>query len=643
VTDPHNDKVDPRFELEEELEEQQALTEYYQDGIKFFYQQGYKLVPHIQGQFGFHKVYRLTGPGRLKGLTIEPEFRIWHEVASEGAVSLFQSTARAYIEANEKEGKFWLPLIKPDAAKRQPLYAHARSLISLSKLNEDQHSGEPINVGIDPFPILPASLDVAHETAPRAWIPDATWFKESVRQLKVEDIITLFPPAELELLKLIIGRAVVGFSGHQTPSGVVIRHTSRMAALVLGEDPGLGKSTIFNYLWDALKWVGYSVNTFSDIGARFNMGEVATADIIYKDDITSKGLKKFISSENTKIIITGNGLLRVEDKGIDATNVRPIGTIFLNTNEFDPRSVYEIDPGTADRLKILSTYRKPELEQLQTNTSSAYPEVHIPELAKKLKVDQRVLMLWVARLCADQFYQLICKPGPENHLKTSVHFWTHKLRKPLYKNSASQIMSFFVYIGMLHGSQNKPAERKAKQKSLEYNRPVDRVLWKEILPKAEKFLFTSQPWYYQLFLKWHFETFDPTNEFHPWLGMELVHKASLRAASAAASMIVDDSASYLAVSKVFEQLRLGDGLPCSKDFTWLNLSYSHIIPHYYDIYKLAELAIEVVEKVIEKDGLSVTLDPDNNCDERRPVATMAKLQYTDELVNKFQIAYEELL
>ena len=609
MTDRFNDFKPNQVGFEDDLESQLDIpttAESYRSGLDYFSLAGYRLTPDIAGQFCFHRVFKLSKPLLLSGIHYPPEFKVWTQVASQTQIERFEKVVLEYIQQDPKANMLWLPMVKPDGKKTASIYAYAQSLVSLKSIQEKQ-TAEPDCYGVDVFPRLCTSDESPAAVAPRAFVPLAEWFPADVRKLTLADLLTLFPEAERNLLALCIGRAVVGKSGAITPSGVVIKHTSRMAAIILGKDPGLGKSTLFDMLWKALESTGYIVETFSKMGARFNLGNVATADIIYKDDITSSGLKSFVGSENTKIIITGNGLLRVEDKGVNAVNVRPCGAIFLNSNEFNPRNVYDIDPGTADRLKMISTLRKGELDDLEPE-SGAYPEIKLEHLAKSLDVHPYTIMLWLARLSADYFWKSI-QPAPdskENQLKREVHFWTHRLRVPLHKNATSQVLGLFLFTHLYEIYNGKPLPKKRFLKmASSQSSPINAVDWKPKIGRFCAFVVNSSSLPFQAFLRWHFETIDPTNEFHPYLGLRIISTHHVAHMETQMSQVAKHPE---IISEIMDNLKLSQGLPLSKDYVWLNESWTTILPQTLANLTLAQQMDEVANQLVEDAEVAETGD-----------------------------------
>lgn len=629
MTDNSNLDVDPRIGPEREANQAGV----YADGVEYFRRNGYRIEPHVTGQIGGHKVFRLSSPREIDGVTFPKNFKVWSEVANTTELELFRETVQSFINKDYDANKLWLPVLEPDPSRRKPLYGHAMSLINLASVEDQQRADLPVNYGVDPMPRVAQSGEKQGDVAPSSFVPLLDWFNPSLRELKVSDIVTLFPPAELEILSLIIGRGVVGMSGHVTPSGHVIKHTSRMAGIIYGRDPGLGKSFFFNELFNALKTCGYGMETFNTMGSRFNMGPVATSHFTYKDDVTTKTLMSFMSSEQTKIIITGAGYLKVEDKGTNAVNVKPCTVILLCCNEFNPRIVYEIDPGTADRLHILSTLREPEIaEKAGTiyGSPNLIPEFHLKYLAEKFGVSVKALMLYLARLCADKFLSVI-EPGEVNLLKQEIHLNSHQLRKPLYKNTASQVFCYLIMVvyGQIEDGRKAMLIEKAKRHP---DFPVSDIDWKTVIRDAAKVITLDDLQYWHDYLKWHFETLQPLNEFHPYLGFKMISPSFLIKAYYEADSLED---SPDVISHLFAHMRLGDGMPMPKDFVWINESWHSVIPQLKNIcyiYSLGRAFMHHLEKLETYRGAEKPIDKNH--------MVMLKKHYTSEVKAKFDEMYE---
>jgi hypothetical protein len=210
-----------------------------------------------------------------------------------------------------------------------------------------------------------------------------------------------------------------------------------MAAVVVGKDAGLGKSTVFNGMTAAFSKCGFNTHTFKSTEDRFGLKAAALADVAYKDDTAMKSLRAFLSAEETKILIT-NGLFQAEEKFQNAEQIWPRCTIIVNSNDWNANFAYELDPGIIDRIKILSTYREYEVfknqKHLQGTASEGSPDLrpraHIPFLANKLGVAPEALYLWCLRLATDRFWEVITDTEDPaiNRLQVEVRYWTTRQR-----------------------------------------------------------------------------------------------------------------------------------------------------------------------------------------------------------------------
>jgi hypothetical protein len=210
-----------------------------------------------------------------------------------------------------------------------------------------------------------------------------------------------------------------------------------MAGVIVGKDAGLGKSTLFNGLTAALQQCGFITHTFKSTEDRFGLKTAALSDIAYKDDTSLVSLKKFLAAEETKILIT-NGLLQVEEKFQNAEQIWPKCVILVNSNDWNSKFAYDLDPGIIDRIKIISTYREYEVAKnrayldgtVSEGSPDLRPRAHIPYLANKLGVSAEALYLWCLRLATDRFWEVIndTKDPAINRLQVEVRYWTTRQR-----------------------------------------------------------------------------------------------------------------------------------------------------------------------------------------------------------------------
>ena len=169
-------------------------------------------------------------------------------------------------------------------------------------------------------------------------------------------------------------------------------------------------------------------------------------------------LKKFLASENTKILVT-NGKLETEQKFKDAQEVQPKCVLIVNSNDWQPEVCYSLDPGIVARMKLISTYKEVELaKKLNLNLSPLVedspdlrPFSHLPWLAEKLGVSVEALLLWCVRLATDHFWAIITdKSDPRiNRLQEEVQYWTTRLRIKFKSDMSTAFMNACILSTML--------------------------------------------------------------------------------------------------------------------------------------------------------------------------------------------------
>ena len=401
------------------------------------FKKGYELLKKssyiIENEDGKLKFKTMKEPKHIEGLTFPSRFKPYQRVQS--IEDLFEIRDVFRNGADKDTYKFWSPIWSAHKGT-EPLFHIADYLDSLKIMDET----EVLDYGLTTDPMGRKSGSVCSN--PVTYVPDHEWFPEALRdEVKFEDIFTIFPEAELEILKLMIGRIAVGRSGHKPPnSDKIVEHTCRMLGVIVGKDAGLGKSTLFDkYLKRAFLLLGYKVTTFTELGEKFGGLEIAQSDFCLKDDCVDDSLKKLLKSEDAKILTT-NGSYQVEVKFGPKLQVRPKCVIMVNSNNWDPMLSYVLDSGTIDRVKLLGTYLLSELNMIvetvegaSKGTPSLQPMYHIPFLANKFNVSPECLMAWAIRLAADRFEEVINihedeNGKPINALEWQVKYWSSRLR-----------------------------------------------------------------------------------------------------------------------------------------------------------------------------------------------------------------------
>jgi len=563
-------------------EKQEGYSIYY-DFIKFLKESDFLCYSCPSGPWSKHQVKMLKNLTDIvfKDLIIkDDDFKYWGKLKDKEEYKEFQKTVLKGLEIRPESGELWINIVTPNKDNKlanMGIQDYKQTIESKS-----HHCLTPSQTLNEPFP------EKNQQVAPVSWIPNNEWFPKSVKDLTIDDICTMVPRHERRMLSLAIGRAIIGKGYEYTANGNYIpNHTFRSCCVILGE-PGIGKSTFFEYLFNTLKKVGYDVSTFNDINSRFNMSEVATSDIIYKDDISSNPLAKFLQSETAKIIITSKGYLRCEEKGEDAIDIPPKGVLFINANEFNPRSIYSIDPGMADRVKIISTYTKSEIDSLSYNSElSYYPEKRIKQLAEKCNVSTTTIMLWYSRLCADYFYEIISEQT-ENKLYKEVSYLTINLRYTLRKDTTTQILSYLIFQVML-------IEITSNESLIDWNnmknKNISSINWGKLfklIQSDNSIAFNTESINY---LKSHYYSDENwLYSIHPYMGyswLSLPHyKKVLNNAIQKDSTELEDPN---LLETFFKELKPYDCTELQSDLGWLNKSWQKVS---YDLDYLQELALD---------------------------------------------------
>ncbi|MDX1371780.1 MAG: hypothetical protein R3321_04885, partial [Nitrososphaeraceae archaeon] len=339
-------------------------SQLYDLGLTIIEDLGYRLHLSETGTFCYHDIYKATelGENTIKGINYPSKFMPYTKVTNINDVfNLFDSFCE---EANDDQLiEFWTPLwIKSASASPFELFAQSKlhldqqAFISSVKKDDILELYHAFNYGIE------SKHDYYYEN-PLVWVPAKAWFDDRIKELRFEDIFTIFPDAELELFRLILGRIGVGINGHQPPgTDIIVNHTFRMAGILVGREAGLGKSTMMEALISALAHCGFSTSTFRDITTQFGLKEGALSHLLYKDDTTMKTLSKILTSEETKILVS-NGLMQSEEKFQSKEEIKSRCVLIASSNDWDPNLVYNLDSGIISRIKLLSTYYYSEMQR----------------------------------------------------------------------------------------------------------------------------------------------------------------------------------------------------------------------------------------------------------------------------------------
>jgi hypothetical protein len=313
-TDPQSDNIRrtakaQRFtSKKDETNEKKAptnLSELYNKGVEHLRTFNFHIELCETGDHIKHRILRPASPTQIAGINYPASFQPLQDIST---LEDFQRIERAFESAETEVRDFWTPLFRPKGGETD-LGNFADRLLTMRRIQQNANIHETLDYG-HTFDPDGAICGFGFVRNPRTWVPAREWFDEKLHSVTLKDVLTIFPEAEVEMLKLILGRVGVGRSNHKPPNfPEPIDHTARMAAVIVGKDAGLGKSTIFNGMTAAFSKCGFATHTFKSTEDRFGLKAAALADIAYKDDTAMKSLKQFLAAEETKILIT-NGLTK---------------------------------------------------------------------------------------------------------------------------------------------------------------------------------------------------------------------------------------------------------------------------------------------------------------------------------------------
>jgi hypothetical protein len=448
----------------EEKKAPTRVSELYNAGIALLKSRGFTVELDETGDHINHRILKPSLPPSVPGIKYPHAFFPLQDISVDRDFEDVESAFHPDL-CEEAVREFWMPLYRPKAGDSD-LQSFTERLLKMRRINDAKNIHQTLDYGHTFDPAGRWGGEVVLN--PRIWVPDRDWFDPALRKVTFADVFTIFPEAEQEMLRLILGRVGVGRANHLPPGRTEpVDHTARMAGVIVGKDAGLGKSTLFNGLTAALQRCGFVTHTFKSTEDRFGLKAAALSDVAYKDDTSLASLKKFLAAEETKILIT-NGLFQVEEKFQSAEQIWPKTVILVNSNDWNSKFAYDLDPGIIDRIKIISTYREYEVaknrENLEGTISEGSPDLrpraHIPYLANKLGVSQEALYLWCLRLATDRFWHIITdtRDPSINRLQVEVRYWTTRQRIRFKADVTQALVNGMAFAWMLRTGDSEVPE-----------------------------------------------------------------------------------------------------------------------------------------------------------------------------------------
>lgn len=353
---------------------------------------GYQLIATPGGSFCGFSVYHKEQL-EVEGLSQPKSFYYFKKVRAnvESEALRFLDTVKSICEEaagsteSKAERKMWAE-VNQDFADRQLANRSAMSNISYGLVGGTERLGT-----------------ITGRPGNHKVVPQLSWFSPELQAYDPEDLLTLLPEAERKVLVLLLGRIMVGAKNTQVAEGI-IDHTARSYGILVGREAGLGKSTLMEFIRDALETLGYTTTQLNSNLSKFGWGEIATCDLAYIDDLTDEIQKALLQNANLKSIVS-NDYLKVEEKGIPAVSVRSSSVILGCTNSTNYSHYIGMDSGSISRLNQLDTYNSHELAQVRPDVDDARIKPYWEAKAKELGVTTRTLAARLLQHAASQFLE----------------------------------------------------------------------------------------------------------------------------------------------------------------------------------------------------------------------------------------------
>lgn len=242
-TDPQSENIRKtakamRFSKKKDDEEDKKgptnLSELYNKGVEHLRTFNFHIELCETGDHIKHRILRPCAPQQISGINYPASFQPLQDIST---LEDFQRIERAFESAETEVRDFWTPLFRPKPGETD-LANFAERLLAMKRIQQNINIHETLDYGhtFDPDGSLCGYGFVRN---PRVWVPAKEWFDEKLHQVTLKDVFTIFPEAEVEMLKLILGRVGVGRANHLPPNFPhPIDHTARMAAVVVGKDAG---------------------------------------------------------------------------------------------------------------------------------------------------------------------------------------------------------------------------------------------------------------------------------------------------------------------------------------------------------------------------------------------------------------------
>lgn len=350
--------------------------------------QGYHLKPLVNGEYCGFGVYKLE-PLQVEGLNPPENFKYYRRVTpNTGDHREFLDTVSATCRflAETAETTFQVNQYWAVAQSFKDCLADNRSNVFKATQSKSRQG------------LTPTSL--RGTSGGYKVVPQLAWFPKNIQEFDPEVLLGIFPPAERDTLKLILGRIMVGATDTQAMEGVV-SHGARSFAILVGE-ARIGKSYLMKMVKGAVTTLGYVVTTIP-LGSKFGWGKCAVSDLAYEDDLHSSAQQQLLSDRTVKTVVS-SGVIKTEEKGIAAEDVKAITVLMACSNEQNAKHFLNMDAGNADRANLLGCYHHAELEDTHGCKMDTFRVFN--RLSEQLGVSHQLLTMRLLQHCAEYFLEM---------------------------------------------------------------------------------------------------------------------------------------------------------------------------------------------------------------------------------------------
>ena len=357
---------------------------------------GYQIKPEIGGLFCGYSIYKREHQLPIKGITTSDRFWYWRQINPDREATSFLAALKESCES----------LMSHCPTEEISTYK-AIALCFLDNPTDPRSIVYRIASGAHQFHTkenTSRSVTLGGTSGHYKVVPPLSWFPKALQDYDARQLLTLLPDAEARQLMLILGRAVVGCNGSESAEGT-IEHTARSYGILIGKEAGMGKSTLTNdFINSALIKLGFAVSNAPINDTKFGWGTIAQSDFAFIDDLTEDVQRRLLTDVKIKSIVS-NGVLKVEEKGIPAVDVKASTVILACANSHSYSHYIQMDSGSISRVNQMDTYDTKELAKAYPGVPDARIKPFWEALATELKVSTDCLAAYLLRRSADYFLE----------------------------------------------------------------------------------------------------------------------------------------------------------------------------------------------------------------------------------------------